>query len=107
MEIKGADRMEANQKVLDALKWVSGTGCTIGILLFLFSFFVSGYKESYVLTTIGITIALCSASIFLVGILFVLTEEMTTNTKKGKRIVPESTKLIKFKAKTKRRKVSI
>ncbi|MFJ7746509.1 hypothetical protein [Peribacillus sp. NPDC097295] len=99
--------MEANQKVLDALKWVSGTGCTIGILLVLFSLFVSGYNERYVLTTIGITIALSAASIFLVGILFVLTEEMTKNTKKGQRIIPDSSKLIKFKAKSKRRKVSI
>ncbi|MGE7602770.1 hypothetical protein ACQKL5_09695 [Peribacillus sp. NPDC097675] len=99
--------MEANQKVMDALKWVSGTGCTIGILLVLFSFFVSGYNKGYILTTIGITIALSAASIFLIGILFVLTEEMTQNTKKGQRIVPESSKLIKFKAKAKRRKVSI
>lgn len=99
--------MEANQKVLDALKWVSGTGCTIGILLVIFSLFVSGYNEGYVLTTIGITIALSAASIFLVGILFVLTEEMTKNTKKGQRIIPESSKLIKFKGKSKRRKVSI
>ncbi|MGM9956289.1 MAG: hypothetical protein ACI35J_10580 [Peribacillus sp.] len=99
--------MEANQRIMDALKWVSGTGCTIGIILFLISFSVSGYNGGYVLSTIGITIALSAASIFLVGILFVLAEEMTANTKKGERIIPETTKLIKFKSKTKRRKVSI
>ena len=99
--------METNPKIMDALKWVSGTGCTIGIILFLTSFYVSGYNGGHVLSTIGITIALSAASIFLVGLLFVLAEEMTANTKKGERIIPETTKLIKFKSKTKRRKVSI
>lgn len=99
--------MEANQKILDALKWVSGTGCTIGIMIFLFSFFVSGYNKDYMLSAIGITIALSAAGIFLVGILFVLAEEMTMNTKKGQKIEAVATKVITIKSKGKRRRVTI
>ena len=54
--------MEANQKIMDALKWVSGTGCTIGIIIVSYQFFVSGYNKGYVLSTIGITIMLSAAA---------------------------------------------
>ncbi|MCK1985426.1 MULTISPECIES: hypothetical protein [Peribacillus] len=93
--------MEANQKMLDAVKWVSGTGCVIGIIIFALSFFVSDYNKDYIFTAVGIAITLSAAAIFLVGIFFVLTEEMVMNTHKGKRIEPETTKIIKMKTKAK------
>ncbi|AOH53169.1 MULTISPECIES: hypothetical protein [Bacillaceae] len=101
--------MEANQKMLDAVRWVSGTGCVIGIFIFCLSFFVSDYNRDYILTAVGMAITLSAAAIFLVGIFFVLTEEMVMNTHKGERVEPETTKIIKIKtkAKTKRRRVSI
>ncbi|MGG4267950.1 hypothetical protein [Peribacillus simplex] len=92
--------METNQKMMDAVKWVSGTGCVIGILIFCLSFFVSDYNKDYLLTAIGMAITLSAAAIFLVGIFFVLTEEMVMNTKKGVSVVPETTKIIKLKPKT-------
>ncbi|MGE7187089.1 hypothetical protein ACQKKK_24905 [Peribacillus sp. NPDC006672] len=91
--------METNQKMMDAVKWVSGTGCVIGILIFGLSFFVSDYNKDYLLTAVGMAITLSAAAIFLVGIFFVLTEEMVMNTKKGIRVVPETTKIIKLKSK--------
>lgn len=93
--------MEANQKMLDAVKWVSGTGCVIGIIIFALSFFVSDYNKDYIFTAVGIAITLSAAAIFLVGIFFVLTEEMVMNTRKGERIEPETTKIIKMKTKAK------
>ncbi|MFJ8071264.1 hypothetical protein ACIQZD_20285 [Peribacillus sp. NPDC096447] len=93
--------MEANQKMLDAVKWVSGTGCVIGIIIFALSFFVSDYNKDYIFTAVGIAITLSAAAIFLVGIFFVLTEEMVMNTHKGERIEPETTKIIKMKTKAK------
>ena len=93
--------MEANQKMLDAVKWVSGTGCVIGIIIFALSLFVSDYNKDYILTAVGMAITLSAAAIFLVGIFFVLTEEMVMNTHKGKRVVPETTKIIKMNSKVK------
>ncbi|MBT2647139.1 hypothetical protein J7E52_10465 [Bacillus sp. ISL-34] len=93
--------MEANQKMLDAVKWVSGTGCVIGIIIFALSFFVSDYNKDYIFTAVGIAITLSAAAIFLVGIFFVLTEEMVMNTHKGKRIETETTKIIKMKTNAK------
>ncbi|SIR91334.1 hypothetical protein SAMN05878482_10760 [Peribacillus simplex] len=90
--------MEANQKMLDAVKWVSGTGCVIGIIIFALSFFVSDYNKDYIFTAVGIAITLSAAAIFLVGIFFVLTEEMVMKTHKGE-IVQETTKIIKMKTK--------
>ncbi|MFS0598981.1 hypothetical protein AB1L16_19935 [Peribacillus frigoritolerans] len=91
--------MEANQKMLDAVKWVSGTGCVIGIIIFALSFIVSDYNKDYIFTSVGIAITLSAAAIFLVGIFFVLTEEMVMKTHKGEKIVPETTKIIKMKSK--------
>ncbi|CAH0280907.1 hypothetical protein SRABI96_03973 [Peribacillus sp. Bi96] len=101
--------MKANQKMLDAVKWVSGTGCVIGMIIFSLSFFVSDYNKDYILTAVGMAITLSAAAIFLVGIFFVLTEEMVMNTHKGERVEPETTKIIKIKtkAKAKRSRVSI
>ncbi|KQU23270.1 hypothetical protein ABEY41_13920 [Peribacillus butanolivorans] len=93
--------MEANQKMLDAVKWVSGTGCVIGIIIFALSLFVSDYNKDYILTAVGMAITLSAAAIFLVGIFFVLTEEMVMNTHKGKTVVPETTKIIKINSKVK------
>ncbi|MEK4534248.1 hypothetical protein ACWF7H_10595 [Peribacillus butanolivorans] len=93
--------MEANQKMLDAVKWVSGTGCVIGIIIFALSLFVSDYNKDYILTAVGMAIILSAAAIFLVGIFFVLTEEMVMNTHKGERVVPETTKIIKINSKVK------
>jgi TRAP-type C4-dicarboxylate transport system permease small subunit len=93
--------MEANQKMLDAVKWVSGTGCVIGFIIFALSLFVSDYNKDYILTAVGMAITLSAAAIFLVGIFFVLTEEMVMNTHKGKIVVPETTKIIKINSKVK------
>ncbi|MGE7765186.1 hypothetical protein [Peribacillus sp. NPDC096540] len=93
--------MEANQKMLDAVKWVSGTGCVIGIIIFALSLIVSDYNKDYILTAVGMAITLSAAAIFLVGVFFVLTEEMVMNTHKGERIVPETTKIIKIKSRVK------
>ncbi|MFP3381360.1 hypothetical protein SB767_34125, partial [Bacillus sp. SIMBA_069] len=55
--------------------------------------------KDYLLTAVGMAITLSAAAIFLVCIFFVLTEEMVMNTKKGERVVPDTTKVIKLKSK--------
>ncbi|MBM7586079.1 TRAP-type C4-dicarboxylate transport system permease small subunit [Bacillus pakistanensis] len=79
--------MEANsKKILDVVKKFAGIGCAIGIAIFVFSLFASGYNENYVLSYVGATIAFNAILVFLIGVFFVVTEEMIGNTRKGKKL---------------------
>lgn len=99
--------MGANSEILSALKWACGTANIIGIGIFFMSLLVNDYNRDYILTIIGLTILISASAIFLIGILFVATEEMVMNTEKGERVVPFNSKVIHFnkavKAKRKRR----
>lgn len=89
--------MEANSQILTALRWSCGTANIIGVGIFLLSLLVNDYNQDYILTIIGLTILVSASSIFLIGLLFVATEEMVMNTEKGERVVPISDKIIHFK----------
>ncbi|GAA0413167.1 MAG: hypothetical protein ACQEWU_13105 [Bacillota bacterium] len=65
--------MEINEKMLNAVKYVGATVLFIGIALFAYGFFVSGYS---VVTGIGIGTIMGAVFIFLMGIFFVATEEV-------------------------------
>ncbi|MCP3740456.1 hypothetical protein [Rossellomorea sp. BNER] len=83
--------MEADsKKILDVVKKFAGIGCVIGIAIFVFSLFASGYNENYVLSYVGATIAFNSILVFLIGVFFVVTEEMIGNTRKGKKLEQSS-----------------
>lgn len=98
--------MGANQKMLDAVKWMSGTGGMIGLFLVILSMIVSDYNKDYFITAVGMGIVLSSVAIFIMGTLFTLTEEMVMNTEKGELVIPETNKVVNLKnrkkAKTKR-----
>ena len=98
--------MGANQKMLDAVKWMSGTGGVIGLFLVILSMIVSDYNKDYFITAVGMGIVLSSVAIFIMGTLFTLTEEMVMNTEKGELVIPETNKVVSLKnrkkAKTKR-----
>lgn len=98
--------MGANQKMLDAVKWMSGTGGMIGLFLVILSMIVSDYNKDYFITAVGMGIILSSVAIFIMGTLFTLTEEMVMNTEKGELVIPETNKVVNLKnrkkAKTKR-----
>ena len=76
--------MESKLKMLNAVKYVGGTVLAIGILIFLYGFFVSDYSA---ITGIGIGTIMGAIFIFLMGVFFVATEEMLEKTDKGIRIV--------------------
>ncbi|CDQ41218.1 MULTISPECIES: hypothetical protein [Virgibacillus] len=65
--------MKKNDKMLHAVTYVGATVLLIGIALFLYGFFVSGYST---ITGIGIGTIMGAVFIFLMGIFFVATEEM-------------------------------
>lgn len=98
--------MGTNSEILTALKWACGTANIIGIGIFCMSLLVNDYNRDYILTIIGLTILVSASAIFLIGILFVATEEMVMNTEKGERVVPFSSKVIHFNkaVKTKRKR---
>jgi hypothetical protein len=81
--------MESYLKMLNAVKYVGGTLLIIGISIFLYGFFVSGYS-----TTVGIGIGTVMGAvfIFLMGVFFVVTEEMLEKTYKGIEVAPIKTK---------------
>lgn len=81
---KGCRIMEAKWKMLNAVKYVGGTVLVIGILIFLYGFFVSDYST---ITGIGIGTVMGAVFIFLMGVFFVATEEMQEKTDKWKRVV--------------------
>ena len=78
--------MGANSEILSALRWACGTANIIGLGIFFMSLFVNDYNKDFILTIIGLTILISASSIFLIGLLFVATEEMVMNTEKGERM---------------------
>jgi hypothetical protein len=65
--------MESKLKMLNAVKVVGFTLLVIGISIFLYGFFVSEYST---ITGIGIGTVMGAIFIFLMGVFFVVTEEM-------------------------------
>lgn len=75
--------MESNLKILQATRFVGYTVLTVGILIFLYGFFISDYSA---VTGIGIGTVMGAIFIFLMGVFFVVTEEMQDKTAKGIRV---------------------
>ncbi|MFZ3579070.1 hypothetical protein [Virgibacillus sp. DJP39] len=69
--------MESKIKILNAVKNISGTILTIGIIIFSLGFFESDY---IVLIPIGIGTFIGAGFIFLMGMFFVVSEEMVEKT---------------------------
>ena len=65
--------MESKLKMLNAVKVVAFTLLVVGISIFLYGFFVSDYSA---ITGIGIGTVMGAIFIFLMGVFFVVTEEM-------------------------------
>ena len=76
--------MEAKFKMLNAVKIVGLSVLAIGISIFLYGFFVSDYST---ITGIGIGTVMGAIFIFLMGVFFVVTEEMLEKTDKGMRSI--------------------
>ena len=76
--------MESKWKMLNAVKYVGFTILIIGISIFLYGFFISDYST---ITSIGIGTVMGAIFIFLMGVFFVVTEEMQGNTDTGVRAV--------------------
>ncbi|MBM7647444.1 hypothetical protein JOC78_000365 [Bacillus ectoiniformans] len=62
------------QNILTFIKFFSGIGCTLGILLFLMSVLLI---DSYLLAVTGATILVISMWIFGIGLFFVLIEGLS------------------------------
>lgn len=88
--------MGPNSEILTGLRWSCGTANIIGLAIFFMSLFVNDYNRDHILTIIGLTILISASAIFLIGVLFVATEEMVLNTEKGIRKVPFSPKVIQL-----------
>ncbi|MFB5283368.1 MULTISPECIES: hypothetical protein [Peribacillus] len=80
--------MKTNLEILNPLKWVCGTANVIGLGILIVSFIVNGYKWNYMLSFIGLTITISATLIFMVGLFFILTEELVSNTDKGEKVIP-------------------
>jgi len=65
--------MESKLKMLNAVKIIGLTLLVVGISIFLYGFFVSDYST---ITGIGIGTVMGAIFIFLMGVFFVVTEEM-------------------------------
>lgn len=76
--------METKLKMLNAVKIVGLSVLAIGISIFLYGFFVSDYSA---ITGIGIGTVMGAIFIFLMGVFFVVTEEMLEKTGKGMRSI--------------------
>jgi hypothetical protein len=74
--------MESKLKMLNAVKVVGFTLLVIGISIFLYGFFVSEYST---ITGIGIGTVMGAIFIFLMGVFFVVTEEMLEKVDTGMR----------------------
>ena len=81
--------MESKVKMLNATRYVGGIVLTLGIAIFLYGFFVSDYSS---MTGIGIGTIMGAVFIFLMGVFFVVTEEMLDKTYKGIKIEPIKTR---------------
>lgn len=88
--------MNANSRILTALKWSCGTANIIGLGIMLISILASDYNKDYILTVMGLTILAIATLIFLIGVLFIAAEEMVMNTEKGERVIPLNTNVIHF-----------
>ncbi|EWG08542.1 hypothetical protein [Cytobacillus firmus] len=67
--------MESKIKILNALKFTSGSITIIGIVIFILGLFESGYS---ILTPIGVGTIVGAVFIFLMGMFLVASEEMVT-----------------------------
>ncbi|MED4769710.1 hypothetical protein ACOSZF_21320 [Cytobacillus firmus] len=67
--------MESKIKILNALKFTSGSITIIGIVIFILGIFESGYS---ILTPIGVGTIVGAVFIFLMGMFLVASEEMVT-----------------------------
>ncbi|WP_042220634.1 hypothetical protein [Oceanobacillus manasiensis] len=65
--------MKTGKKMLNAVKIAGATVLTLGIVIFLYGFFVSDYSA---ITGIGIGTIMGAVFIFLMGVFFVATEEV-------------------------------
>ena len=65
--------MTIHNPIIRAIKWFGGSVLTIGLILFAIGFLLSGFTS---LIPIGIGAAAGAALIFIIGIFFVVTEEM-------------------------------
>lgn len=74
-------KMESYVKILNIVKYVGGTILTLGIVIFLYGFFVN---DSNSLTGIGIGTVMGAVFIFLMGVFLVASEDMVTKIKHGK-----------------------
>ncbi|CAH0345305.1 hypothetical protein [Bacillus sp. CECT 9360] len=72
--------MKSYAKMLNAVKYVGSIVLTLGIIIFLYGFFVSDYSA---VTGIGIGTIMGAVFIFLMGVFFVATEEMLEKRYKG------------------------
>ncbi|MBU8880323.1 hypothetical protein BGM26_15330 [Bacillus sp. FJAT-29790] len=75
--------MESKLKILNAARSVGCTVLTIGIAIFFYGFFGSDYSA---VTGIGIGTIMGAIFIFLIGVFFVVTEEMNEKTDKGVKV---------------------
>ncbi|EFV74966.1 MULTISPECIES: hypothetical protein [Cytobacillus] len=67
--------MESKLKILNALKFTSGSITIIGIVIFILGLFESGYS---ILTPVGVGTIVGAVFIFLMGMFLVASEEMVT-----------------------------
>ncbi|MEB6550803.1 hypothetical protein MXL46_17210 [Heyndrickxia sporothermodurans] len=70
-------------KLLSTVKFVGGTLLTVGIILFSIGYYESGYNTS---AAIGLGTVMGAVFIFLMGVFFVLTEEMHKKSNHHKKI---------------------
>ncbi|MBY0096834.1 hypothetical protein [Mesobacillus maritimus] len=89
--------MESYFKVLNAVKYVGGTTLSLGMVLFIFGLVIS----HTLITGLGMGAIVGAIFIFIIGVFFVVTEEMLEKTDKGTLIVPTKAgaKVIPFKIK--------
>jgi len=90
--------MTSNERFLFAVKITSGCTLTIGMLLFLLGLLENDYK---IFTSIGLGTVIGGGLIFLLGVLFVATEEIVDKTDKGSK---DNSKVISLKKKRKQKK---
>jgi len=81
--------MNDRKKLLNAVKYIGFTVLTTGIIIFLYGFFVS---DRSAITSIGIGTVMGAIFIFLMGVFFVITEELQEKTDKGVRIITTKTR---------------
>lgn len=73
--------MEAYSKLLNSVKYVGGSILSVGVLMFLYGFIVS----NSMLTGLGVGTTVGAIFIFIMGVFFVVTEEMLESINSGRR----------------------